>query len=58
MEASTTLMMTSETGIFLLFFSFLFLMIFLYVLYIFWPTSHDDIKWKTENYSLKDRKYR
>lgn len=58
MEASTTLMMSSQTGIFLLFFSFVFLLIFLYLLYIFWPTSHDDVKWKTERYADTDKRYK
>lgn len=43
-EASTTLMMTSETSFFLLFLSIVNLILLLYVFYIFWPTTHTDFK--------------
>lgn len=43
MSTTTALMMSTQTGIFFLGFSILFLYIFIYLIYIFWPTSHKDI---------------
>lgn len=39
MDATTTLMMNSETGIGLIFIALLILMLFLFLLNIFWPVK-------------------
>lgn len=42
MDATSTILMSMETGTFLLFGSLTMLTILLFLLYIIWPTSHKD----------------
>lgn len=39
---TTTVLMTFETGIFLVYFSFVFLLLICWLLYAVWPTDHSD----------------
>lgn len=50
LASTTSMMMNGETGIFLVFMGFLILFTICWLLSVFWPMDHTDIRYKPAKY--------